>query len=61
MVSDKRVTCSSPPPLLLFSGDVPPFSDQPKVRRPDDEGEFAEYTKKHPTVKPFDWQLPKKD
>jgi hypothetical protein len=37
MASDKRVTFP-PPPLFLFSGDVPLFSDQPKVRRPDDEG-----------------------
>jgi len=35
--SDKRVTFP-PSSLLLFSGDVPRFSDQPKVRRPDDEG-----------------------
>jgi hypothetical protein len=31
MVSEKRVTCSPPPPLFLFSGDVLRFSDQPKV------------------------------
>ena len=39
MVSEKRVMCSPPPPLFFFSGDdVPRFSDQPKVHRPDDEG-----------------------
>jgi hypothetical protein len=37
MTSDKRVTFP-PPSLFLFSGDVRRFSDQPKVRRPDDEG-----------------------
>jgi hypothetical protein len=37
MASDKRVTFP-PSSLFLFSGDVPQFSDQPKVRRPDDEG-----------------------
>ena len=31
MVSEKRLTCSPTPPLFLFSGDVPRFSDQPKV------------------------------
>jgi hypothetical protein len=37
MASDKRVTFPRSS-LLLFSGDVPRFSDPPKVRRPDDEG-----------------------
>ena len=37
MTSDKRVTFP-PPPLFLYPGDVPRFSDQPKVHRPDDEG-----------------------
>jgi len=37
MASDKRVTFP-PSSLFLFSGDVPQFSDQPKVRRLDDEG-----------------------
>jgi hypothetical protein len=37
MVSEKRVTCSLRP-LFLFSGDIPRFSNQPKVHCPDDEG-----------------------
>ena len=37
MVSEKRVTCF-PPSLSLFSGDVPQFSDQPRVHCPDYEG-----------------------
>jgi hypothetical protein len=36
MVSDKRVPF--PSPRFIFSGDVPRFSDQPKVHRPNDEG-----------------------
>jgi hypothetical protein len=37
MASDKRVTFP-PTPLFLFSGDVPQFSDQSKVHRPNNEG-----------------------
>ena len=37
MASDKRVTFPQSS-LFPFSGDVPRFSDQPKVHRPDDEG-----------------------
>ncbi len=37
MVSDKGVPFP-PPPLFVVSGDVPRFSDQPKVHRPKDEG-----------------------
>jgi len=36
MVADKSVPVPSPP-LVLVSGDVPRFSDQPKVHRPNDE------------------------
>ena len=36
MVADKSVPLP-PPPLVLVSGDVPRFSDQPKVHRPNDE------------------------
>ncbi len=38
MVSAKRVRCSTSPPLFLFSGDVPRFSDQLAVHHSDDEG-----------------------
>jgi hypothetical protein len=36
MVADKSVPVP-PPPLVLVSGDVPRFSDQPRVHHPNDE------------------------
>jgi hypothetical protein len=36
MVADKSVPVP-PPPLVLVSGDVPRFSNQPRVHHPNDE------------------------
>lgn len=43
MVSDKRVTCSQPPSLFLLPGDVPRFSDQPKVYGREEEASSRMY------------------
>lgn len=43
LVSDKRVTRSQPPPLFLLSGDVPRFSDQPKVYGREEEASSRMY------------------